>query len=405
MEAMKCYLDNSATTSVLPQVCEKMVDLMQNNYGNASSMHKMGFEAEKQIRYAQGVFANIWKCSEQEIFFTSGGTESDNLAILGAVQANSRRGKHIITTQVEHAAVLEAFKALEKNGYEVTYLGVDKYGIISLEELKEAMRPDTIFVSMMHVNNEVGAVMPIKDAGTLIKSVNKDCVFHVDDIQGFSKLKLNPKLMKIDMISVSGHKIHGPKGTGVLYINKGTKVLPQILGGGQQKGMRSGTENVPGIVGMAMAAECLHKQIIDNSKRLYELRQYFVKGLDEIQDVIVNGAGNPQFYLDNPECELSCENMDVKFAPHIISLSIKDVRAEVVLHSLEDKEIYVSSGSACASNKPAISSTLQAMNIDKQLLDSTVRFSFSVHTTKEEIDYTLSMLKELLPALRKFTRR
>lgn len=405
MDIIKCYLDNSATTSVLPQVCETMVDIMQNNYGNASSMHKMGFEAEKQIKHAQEIFAGIWKCAPQEIVFTSGGTESDNLAIVGAAKANSRIGKHIITTGVEHAAVLEPFKALEKQGYEVTYLKVDSKGLISIEELKNALRPDTVLVSIMHVNNEVGAVMPIKEAGLLIKSVNPNCLFHVDDIQGFGKLRLNPKLMKIDMISVSGHKIHGPKGVGVLYINKGSKLLPQILGGGQQKGIRSGTENVPGIVGMAEAAEYLQKDIVENSKRLYELRKFFVQGLSEIEDVKVNGPADFDYYKEAGEELVSCDNLDVKFAPHIVSLSIKGVRAEVVLHALEDKEIYVSAGSACASNKPAVSATLKAMNIDKDLLESTVRFSFSIHTTKEELEYALANIKEILPMLRKFTRR
>lgn len=385
---MEAYLDNSATTAVEPAVAELVMKLMTEDYGNPSSMHRRGFEAEKYMREAAQTFADIFRCTPGEIIFTSGGTESDNMAILGAAYAHSRQGKHIITTEIEHAAVSAPFKFLESQGYEVTRLGVDNEGVICLDELRDSIRDDTILVSIMHVNNEIGSVQPVAEAGEMIKSINPGCLFHVDDIQGFGKLALNPKTMKIDMISVSGHKIHGPKGTGILYVSKDTRILPMILGGGQQKGMRSGTENVPGAAGMALAAKLMTAKMSETTPYLYELRKYFTQQIMQIDDVWVNGPAD-----------------DGLAAPHIVSLSIEGVRAEVILHALEEKNVFVSAGSACSSNKPAVSATLKAIGIRKELLDSTIRFSFSVHTTKEEIDYAVEALKELLPMLRRFRRR
>ncbi len=373
---------------MLPEAAQLVMKLMTEDYGNPSSMHKRGFEAEKYMREAKQTFADIFRCTPGEIFFTSGGTESDNMAILGAAYAHHRQGKHIITTAIEHAAVSAPYKFLESQGYEVTYLSVDSEGIISLDELKDAIREDTILVSIMHVNNEIGSIQPIAEAGEIIKAANPQCLFHVDDIQGFGKLAISPKAMKIDMISVSGHKIHGPKGTGVLYVNKDARIIPMILGGGQQKGMRSGTENVPGAAGMALAAKLMVKNMAENSAKLYELRGYFVGRLSEIENVQVNGPKD-----------------ESQVAPHIVSLSIDGVRAEVILHALEEKDVFVSAGSACSSNKPAVSATLKAIGLKKELLDSTIRFSFSVHTTKEEVDYAIETLETLLPMLRRFKRR
>lgn len=387
---MDCYLDNSATTACDPRVTELVVKLFESEYGNPSSMHLKGFEGEKHLHLAKETLAKIWKVTPAEIIFTSGGTESDNMAIIGTAMANKRQGMHIITTRIEHAAVKASTDFLQKQGFEITYLGTDKEGVISLEELKAAIRPDTILVSIMHVNNEIGSVQPIEEIGKIIKSINPKCLFHVDDIQGFGKLSLYPKKMNIDMISISGHKIHGPKGSGALYLAKGVKIFPLILGGGQQNGLRSGTENVPGYAGLALAAKIMQDNIIENTKRLYELRKYLCDKLLTIDDVVINGP-------------LQTEGNE-RIAPHIISLSVKDVRAEVLLHSLEERNVFVSAGSACSSNKPAVSETLKAINVDKNMLDSTVRLSFSVHSTKEEADMAFDVLSQIIPMLRKYKR-
>lgn len=383
---MEIYLDNSATTKAYPEVAELVADIMLHDYGNASSMHQKGVDAEKYLKYSKSVIAGIMKVKEKEIYFTSGGTESDNWALMGAAFANQRSGKHLITTQIEHPAVLRTMDHLKELGFEVTYLSVDEYGHISLEELKRAVRPDTILVSIMFVNNEVGAIQPIDEAGEIIKSVNPRTLFHVDAVQGFGKLRLLPKKWKINMVSVSGHKIHGPKGTGFLYIDEKVKIKPIIYGGGQQNGYRSGTENIPGVAGLGKASELIYKDLVEDTNRLYELKKRLVDGLLKIDRVKING---PQ---------------DETGAPHIVSASIAGIRSEVMLHSLEDKGIYVSAGSACASHKHTVSDTLNAMKLSTDLMDSTIRFSLSVFTTQEEIDYTLKCIYELVPMLRRYTR-
>ena len=402
---MECYLDNSATTRVYDEVCSLTVKLMREDFGNPSSMHKKGFEAEKYVKEAKDIFAKIWKCQPGEIYFTSGGTESDNMAIMGTVLQRGRQGKHIITTVYEHAAVLSPMGFLEEMGYEVTYLKVDENGMISLEELESAIRDDTILVSIMHVNNEIGSVLPVEAAGKIIKAKNKNCLFHVDDIQGFSKLKLIPGKMNIDMISVSGHKIGAPKGVGVLYVSRNAHIKPIILGGGQQSFMRSGTENVPGIAGIALAARLACDAMDEKTKSLYELREYFVKELSLIEGLFVNGPGGFEYYNSDENDEAVNSGLPSDFAPHIVSLSMDNVRAEVMLHALEDKEIYVSAGSACSSNKPAVSKTLKAIGLDAGHLDSTIRFSFGRETTRDELEYTIAALRKLYPVLSKYSRR
>ncbi len=386
---MQAYLDNSATTRPFDSVRELMRKVDDEVYGNPSSMHLMGVAAENYIKEAKQNFASILKVNEKEILFTSGGTESDNLALIGCAQANKRAGNHIITTKIEHPAILETCKHLEEMGFEVTYLDVDKSGRIILDELEKAITDKTIIVSIMSINNEIGSVMPLKEIGELIKQKNPKILFHVDAVQGFGKLKIYPKRMKIDLLSVSGHKIHGPKGIGILYIDEHVKIQPIIFGGGQQKGLRSGTENVPAIAGIGLAAKEIYTDFDEKIEKLYELKDYFVKELKKIDKVIVNGL---------------TEGDIRETAPHVVSASFEGVRAEVLLHSLEDKGIYVSAGSACASNKPSISATLKAINVRKELLDSTIRFSFSVETTKEELDYTLSVINEIIPMLRKYMR-
>ena len=383
---MEIYLDNSATTRCFDEVAQIVQQVMLDDYGNPSSMHNKGLEGENYIRKAKEIIAKNLKVNEKEIFFTSGGTESDNLALIGSAMANKRAGNHIITTKIEHPAVRETCEYLENNGFEVTYLGVDENGQIKLDELKAALREDTILVSIMHTNNEIGSLQPIAEAGKMIKEFNSKIVFHVDAVQGYGKFVILPKRMNIDLLSVSGHKIHGPKGVGFLYIHEKIKIFPTIYGGGQQKGMRSGTENVPGIAGLSVAVSKVYENLEEDINRLYELKQKFIEGVSQIPDVKVNGL----------------QGRDS--APHVVSLSVRGVRSEVLLHALEDKGIFVSAGSACASNKPMISETLKAIGVEKDLLDSTVRFSFSVFTTEEEIDYTLKNLCDIIPMLRKYTR-
>jgi len=380
------YLDNSATTKCLPEVAALMTHIMCEDYGNPSSLHKKGVEAEKYVRFSKEMIAKSLKVQEKEILFTSGGTESDNIALIGSAYANCRAGRHIITTRIEHPAVLQTCAYLEEQGFEVTYLPVDSRGVIRLSDLEKAITRSTILVSIMHINNEIGSIQPIAEAGALIKRINPNILFHVDAVQGYGKCKIYPKRMNIDLLSVSAHKIHGPKGVGFLYISEKAKVRPILFGGGQQKGMRSGTENVPGIAGMAKAVEQIFIDFEPKISYLYQIRERFIQGVSKIEGIKING----------------CPGMEG--APHIVSVSIQGVRSEVMLHALEDKGIYVSAGSACSSNKPAISATLKAIGVEKQYLDSTIRFSFSMFTTEAEIDYTIHCLEELIPMLRRYTR-
>ena len=389
---MEVYFDNSATTRTFPEVAELMTKIMCEDYGNPSSMHMKGVMAERYLRYAKETLAKILKVTEKEIFFTSGGTESDNLAIIGSALANARRGKHLITTQIEHPAVLQTMHHLEEQGYRVTYLPVDKSGRISPEDLHRAMTPETILVSIMFTNNEVGAVQPIAEVGAMIKRMNPNTLFHVDAVQGFGKARIYPKKMNIDLLSVSGHKIHGPKGVGLLYIGEKVKIQPISFGGGQQSNLRSGTENVPGIAGLAKAAEILYNDLDEDLEKLYQCKRRFIEGVRKIDNITVNGLLPEDAYGEGT-------------APHIVSVSFRGVRSEVLLHTLEEEGVYVSAGSACSSHKPQPSATLKAIGVEKDLLDSTIRFSFSVFTTFEEIDYTLRILYDKIPLLRKYSRR
>ena len=380
------YLDNSATTRCLDSVANVAAKVMCEDYGNPSSMHMKGVQAENYVKMAKTVIAKNLKVNEKEIYFTSGGTESDNLAIIGAAMANHRAGNHLITTCIEHPAVLRTMEYLETQGFQVTYLPVDEFGRIRLTDLEHALTPNTILVSIMHTNNEIGALQPLAEAGSLIKRYNPNIVFHTDAVQGYGKFRIFPKKMGVDMMSVSGHKIHGPKGIGFLYINEKVKIKPISYGGGQQKGMRSGTDNVPGMAGLAKAVEEVYRSLEKDVDQLYALKDYFVNGLMQIPEVKINGYTG----LDS--------------APHIISVSIRGIRSEVMLHALEDRGIYVSAGSACSSHKATTSATLRAIGVEKELLDSTIRFSFSIFTTREEIDYTLKVLYDIIPMLRRYTR-
>lgn len=384
---MEAYFDNSATTVVTESVKDIVVKAMTEDYGNPSSMHMIGVNAEKYVKTAKENIAKILKVDVGEIYFTSGGTEGNNMAIIGSANANKRAGNRVITTKIEHSSVANPMKYLEKQGFDVVYLPVDNNGIVDMEVLKKEMTKDTILVSIMNVNNEVGAIEPVSEIGKYIKSVNPSVVYHVDAIQTFGKMEIRPRKENIDILTVSGHKIHAPKGSGFMYIKKNTKVNPIILGGGQQEGMRSGTENVPGIAGIGQAAKDCYDNLEKNVAHMTELKDCLIDELSKFDGVTINSQkGNVG-------------------APHIVSASFENVRSEVLLHALEDKGIYISAGSACSSNRPAVSETLKAMGIDSKLLGSTVRFSFCELNKKEEIDYCIEQLKVMLPVLKKYVRR
>ena len=383
---MEAYFDNSATTRCYPEVAEIVVKTMTEDFGNPSAMHLKGVEAEKYVREAAQTLAKILKVNEKEIIFTSGGTESNNLALFGGADANKRSGNHIITTSVEHAAVGQPAERLEQMGYEVTIVPVDHRGVVQLEALEKALRPDTILVSTMYVNNEVGAVMPVEEIAKLVHAKSPKALYHVDAIQAFGKYRIYPKKAGIDMLSVSSHKIHGPKGVGFLYINEKARIQPQILGGGQQAGMRSGTDNVPGIAGLGVAAKMVYTDFDEKIEHMYQLKERLAEGFLKLPDVRLNG-------------------MEIREgAPQILSASFLGVRSEVLLHTLEEKGIYVSAGSACSSHKRKAAGTLSAMGIEAAQRESTLRFSFSEENTFEEVDYALEVIGQVLPMLRRYSR-
>ena len=383
---MEAYFDNSATTRCYPEVAEIVVKTMTEDFGNPSAMHLKGVEAEKYVREAAQTLAKILKVNEKEIIFTSGGTESNNLALFGGADANKRSGNHIITTSVEHAAVGQPAERLEQMGYEVTIVPVDHRGVVQLEALEKALRPDTILVSTMYVNNEVGAVMPVEEIAKLVHEKSPKALYHVDAIQAFGKYRIYPKKAGIDMLSVSSHKIHGPKGVGFLYINEKARIQPQILGGGQQAGMRSGTDHVPGIAGLGVAVKMVYTDFDEKIEHMYQLKERLAEGFLKLPDVRLNG-------------------MEIREgAPQILSASFLGVRSEVLLHTLEEKGIYVSAGSACSSHKRKAAGTLSAMGMEAAQRESTLRFSFSEENTFEEVDYVLEVIGQVLPMLRRYSR-
>lgn len=390
---MEAYLDNSATTPVSECAAHAVMQAMTREYGNPSSKHRKGVEAERLVREAREKIAATMHVSPDEIFFTSGGTESNNWALIGAARANRRAGNHIITTAVEHAAVLQPLSCLEEEGFEVTHLPVDSHGHISVESLREALRETTILVSVMYVNNEIGTLEPVEEIGALIREWNRvhhrEVLFHVDAIQAYGKYRIAPGRCGIDLLSVSGHKLHGPKGSGFLYIRKKTKIKPLIYGGGQQGGMRSGTDNVPGAAGLGEAAAQAYRELDRKVERMRRCRERLINALKQTEGAVL----------------VSEESFEAS-APHIVSCAFQGVRSEVLLHALEEKGVYVSSGSACSSNKKIpVSSVLQEIHLRKDLQESVIRFSFSDWTTPEEIDYALETLRELLPVLRRYSRR
>lgn len=382
---MEIYFDNSATTKCYESVCDIVVKTLMEDFGNPSSMHQKGVEGENYLKEAAAIIAKVLKVNEKEIFFTSGGTESNNWSLIGGAMANKRSGNHIITTAIEHPAVSEPVRFLEEQGFRVTRLGVDADGIISMEELEQALTEDTILVSTMYVNNEMGAVQPVEKIARLIHEKSPKALYHVDAIQAFGKYEIYPKRIGIDLMSASGHKVHGPKGVGLLYMNEKAKVSPIILGGGQQRGMRSGTDNVPSIAGFGQAVKEIYQNRSGKNQYLYELKKYMIQRLAELDDTVIHG---------NRE--------DSKSAPHIVNVSFVGVGSEVMLHTLEDRGIYVSAGSACSTHKRAKSPSLTAIGASSEEIDSSVRFSFTEENTKEEVDTVIDVLKQVLPLLRRY---
>ena len=386
MERKEVYFDNSATTRVFDSVRDVMVQSMMADYGNTSSKHMKGVEAENYIKTAREEIAKSLKVKEKEIIFTSGGTESNNMALIGTAMANKRAGNHLITTCIEHASIYNTMSFLEEQGFRVTYLPVDHNGHVSLDALREAICDETILISVMYVNNEMGAVEPIEEIAKVSKEKKSKAYFHVDAIQGYGKYVIHPKKLGINLMSVSGHKIHGPKGVGFLYVDEKVKIKPIIFGGGQQKNMRSGTENVPGVAGLGMAVKEIYTGHEEKVDHLYALKERMVNGLQEMDGVVIHGLTGRDS------------------APQIVSAGFEGVRAEVLLHALEDRGIYVSSGSACSSNHPGVSGTLKGIGVKDSLLDATLRFSFGVYNTEDEVDYCLEQIRELLPMLRRYRR-
>lgn len=385
---MEVYLDNAATTKPRKEVIENILKSLEEQYANPSSLHKKGVEVEKEIKRLRRIVAKALGCTDQEIIFTSSGTEANNLAIKGITDAYKRIGNHIITSKIEHKSVLNTLDELEKKGFEVTYLDVDEKGFINLEELKNSIKESTILVSLMHVNNEIGSIQPIEEISKIIKNTNSKTLFHVDGIQSFGKIKFNLKDIQVDSFSISGHKIHGPKGIGALYIRKGIRINPLLTGGGQEMGIRSGTENVPGIYGLGEAVRLTMEEQEKNIEHLNELKNYFIHTFKSQIDGI----------------HITTEEND-SFAPHIINISFPGVRSEIMLHSLEQDGVYVSSGSACSSKRKGYSHVLEAINMREELIDSSLRFSLSYTNTKDEVDYAVEKVKEHFISLKRIIKR
>lgn len=380
------YFDNAATTRALPEAVEKMAHMLCEEYGNPASVSAMGLAVEKEIKKAAESIARGIHCNPDEVFFTSGGTEGDNWAIYGTAEGYKRQGRHFITTQIEHPAVKNPMKKLEEEGAEVTWLGVDRQGHISLAELEAAIRPDTVLVSVILVNNETGTVQDAAAIGKLIKEKNPRMLFHLDAVQAFGKYPIDVEKMKVDLLTMSGHKIHAPKGTGMLYMRKGLKVKPLMLGGGQQRGQRPGTENGPGAAALGIAADAAFSSLKESIEAVRGIKKILLDGILAMPDTQLNGDG-----LDAA-------------SPYVLNVTFKGLRSEVLLHALESKGIVVSAGSACDSKKKVGSPVLTAMGLPFAEIEGAVRFSFCRHNTADEARECLRVLEELVPFLRKYNR-
>lgn len=380
MTNQEIYFDNSATTQVLPQVAELACHMMCEEYGNPSALYRRGLAAEKLLKQARERVAKTLRVQPGEITFTSGGTEANNLALRGAADALKRQGRHIIVSAVEHPAILRTAEALAQQGFEVDYLPVDENCRVSPKKLAEMLRPDTILVSVMLVNNEVGAIQPIAELKQVLRELAPAALLHVDAVQGYGKMPIDPKAWGVDMLSVSGHKLHAPKGTGFLYIRDGVRVVPQLTGGGQEKVLRSGTENMPGICAFALAAQMAYDELAEREERAATVKATLLAGLADL----------PDWQVNSPEEAL----------PNVLNISFAGVKSEVLLHMLEERGLMVSSGSACAAKKDALSHVLLAMGFDRSRIEGAIRFSFSCLNTQEEAERAAVIVREEVETLR-----
>jgi len=379
------YLDNSATTRIDSRVLEEMARVAGQSFGNPSSLHRKGREGERILNASRKELADLLGVREREIIFTSGGTESNNLAVLGIARRYRRRGTHLITTAIEHSSILQPFQLLEKEGFDVTYLLPDSSGLIDPQAVLQALRPETTLVSIMHVNNEVGSLQPITEISALLKRKKADLIFHVDAVQSFGKIPLPPGLQGIDALSISAHKFHGPKGVGALYLKEGVLIEPLFLGGGHEKGMRPGTENTPGVAGMALAAHQSFEKMKGKTAQLREMKRLLTSSLE---------TRHPWIKINGPRHD------EEESAPHITNISFPGLKGEIIVHALEEEGIYVSTGSACHSNAKGESHVLQAMGLDKLEMEGAIRFSFSGETRMEEINTAAEKINEVISRLK-----
>lgn len=382
---MEIYLDNSATTKPYEEVIEKMVYALNVDYANPSSLHRKGIEVEKNIKTIRQNIARSISVKDKEIYFTSGGTESNNTIIRGVANLYKKRKNHIISTEIEHPSVLDTLKDLENEGFEVTYLSVNENGIIDIEEFKNSLRQNTSLVTIMHVNNEIGAIQPIQEIGRHLSTLKDKVYLHIDAVQSYGKINFKPSRYNIDFMSVSGHKIHGPKGIGFMYIKENNRLKPLLTGGGQEIGIRSGTENVPGIYGLGEAIKIINKDLDNKIAKITNLKDMLKKGiLENIDDVKINSS-------DDGVC-------------HILNVSFRGVKGEVLLHYLEQKGIYVSTGSACSSKKKG-SHVLNAIKLTPSEIEGAIRFSLSDMNVEEDILETIKIVKESVSDLRMIMKR
>lgn len=381
---MEIYFDNSATTKPYDEVIEETCQAMKEYYGNPSSLHNIGLKCEKRLNEAREYFASTIKADKDEIYFTSGGSEGNNFVLKGLLKP----GHHLITTAYEHQSVLDTCKVLENNGVKVTYLPVDKTGRISLGDLDEAITKDTVLVSIMHINNEVGTIQDLESIGKIIKSRSSRAKFHVDGVQSYGKISVDVKKMNIDYFTAASHKIHGPKGTGFVYIKKGAVINSLISGGSQERGFRAGTQNLPSIIGFEKAAKMTFNKIDENYNSALAIKKYMIERLQEIKDIRINSP------------------LEDDFSPYILNVSFIGARAEVLLHLLEDAKIYVATGSACTSKSSAASGSyvIKALGLNNKEVESAIRFSFDHNNAKEEVDKTIEVLKTSLMFLRRLRK-
>lgn len=382
------YLDNCATTKPRESVIDVIMESLREDYGNPSSLHRLGLNSEKKIKHAREIISNYLDINKNELFFTSGGTESNNIAIQGIIEKYGARGKHIITTKLEHPSVHNIMKYYESKGYDITYLDNDSFGNIDLNQLKESLRGDTILVSIIHVNNEIGVIQNIEEVRKILNDIQSNALLHLDGVQSFGKIPLSLKSLGVDTFSFSAHKVHGPKGVGGLYVKRGLNLPPVVLGGNQESGIRSGTENLSGIIGFGEAVRILSQEFKKESQQVSIIKEYLANSIvKEIDDIKINSS------LDNSS------------SPYILSVSFRNIRGEVLLHYLEEEDIYVSTTSACSSKGTKKSPILESIGLSDIEIQGTIRFCFSYETSKSDIDYLMGILKDSVKDIRKIIMR